>query len=76
MPEKSKQIVIHVVGGMVVDVYSQEPTEYIIVDEDTEGCDSSEIKKLDYGDLGGEYMVVNYPTKVDVELVKHVAKSV
>lgn len=47
------RIVIEVDGGLVQDIYTSVPADYIVVDRDVEGKDTDKT----YKDKTGEYMV-------------------
>lgn len=49
--EEPKQIVIHVEGGLVQSVISDEPLGFTIIDYDTEGADADEIADIPQPDL-------------------------
>jgi len=53
----SNKIVIVVEGGLVQEVLACKPTEYVVIDYDTEGADESEIVQIPSSDTPREAVI-------------------
>lgn len=64
-----QKIVIEVEGGLVQDVHASFPLEYLVIDRDTDGGDTSQL----IGDV--ECMLSAFPGKVNPAYVEQMFKE-
>lgn len=62
------KIVIVVEGGVVQNVMSEEPIEFVIIDYDTEGAGADELTEI----YGAEALLASWPAEVNSNEVQYV----